>query len=236
MHCVLELESAFSKKVLSLGQDTANTFQVIEQQVIQKQGRAITFNRVVPPLLPTAPVSNTEVAEVPVAQELKDHQMISISATVYDRKITELRWFKDGKSFHAWSNIDFNYIAGMGSFETEDTIYSLVLGIGNETDQSSGELKSLPALESFPPGPASYILIREDSKTAYTTQDLASMNVLHHYFEVNRDKLKAAYAVREQQRIEQEQWQKEHPPVPQDTIINFWPIKSSVYLGKEEAK
>ncbi|MEY4484141.1 MAG: hypothetical protein RL693_1593 [Verrucomicrobiota bacterium] len=224
----------------SLGQNAVGNFQIIEQQIVHKDGRAITFNRVVPPPTPIASastsVSPSKVANVPLEQESKDHQMLSISATVYDRKITELRWFKDGKSFHAWSNIDFNYIAGIGSFETADTIYSVVLGIGNETSQSSGIVKSLPALEAFPAAQSSYILIKGDPKTAYTAQDVASMDALHHYFAVNRDKLKAAYTLREQERLKQEQWQKAHPPVPKDTVINFWPIKSSVYLGKGESK
>lgn len=224
----------------------ADTFQVIEQRIIHKDGRAITFNRVVPPLSPTAPVSDTKVAAVSVAQESKDHQMFSISATVYDRKITELRWFKDGKSFHAWSNVDFNFIAGMGSFETTDTIYSLVLGLGNEMSpppseattqlSASGEVKSLPAWETFPSGQFGYILIQEGSASVHTAQDVAAMDALHHYYEVNRDKLKQAYAEREAKRIAQEQWQKDHPPVPQDTVTNFWPIKSKTYLGKGAGK
>jgi hypothetical protein len=27
-----------------------------------------------------------------------------------------------------------------------------------------------------------------------------------------------------------ELWDKLHPPIPQNTVINFWPIKGSAYL------
>ena len=52
---------------------------------------------------------------------------------------------------------------------------------------------------------------------------------MHRYYEANRVRLADDYAKREANRIAQEQWLQEHPPLPKDTVINFWPKKSRNY-------
>ena len=181
------------------------------------------------------------------ARANKKSEALMISATVYDRQVTELRWQAGGRQYRAWSSIDFNYLAGQGEIETEDCIYFLIMGLGNETRASvadwnafapewqrlaaaeglagSWETKSVPDLAKFPAGRFTYLLSGE----APADDSLAALDALHRYFDANRLRLIADYEKRTAERTAREQWLKEHPSVQQDTIINFWPKKSRNY-------
>ncbi len=219
-------------------------------------GRSIFYQRVEPPAAPaarapvTAPVAKVlSLAESAAAEARasKKSEVLMLSATVYDRQVTELRWRSGNRDYHAWSNIDFNYLAGQGEIDTADCVYFLIMGLGNETRESVAEwnrfapewerlaaaeglaehweTKAVPDLAKFPAGRSTYLLSGE----APTDDSLAALDSLHRYFDANRIRLIAEYAKREATRIAREQWNKEHPPKPQDTVINFWPKKSTNY-------
>lgn len=165
--------------------------------------------------------------------------MLFLSATVYDRRVTEVRWSAQGRDYRAFSNIDFNYLAGAGEIETADTVYMLVMGLGNGTSEEVAAfnqnaaaqgwpLKTLPAPESFSQTRSEYRLTGETASTA-VPEALAAMDALHSFFDANRTVLLENYAKREAERITREQWLKGNPPVPKDTVINFWPKKSTLY-------
>ena len=220
-------------------------FQIIEQKRIQTGGRAIIFNRVAPPILPTAP---TTAAIAPVETQIqldqKPYVFTLLSATVYDRQVTELQWFGDGKTYHVFSNIDFNYIAGIGQFETTDAIYSLILGFGNETREVLAAAnieaaargmpqKLLPDLGQFPEGYSSYFVAADSATDAV---GFAALDAIHAYYDENREQLQRAYEAREAARIEQERLRAAQPAKPKDTVIYFWPKKSAIYRGEDGSK
>jgi hypothetical protein len=233
---------------------TTNTprtdLRVLESLEYDLGNRSVIFNRVqLPPARP-APVSTAPVA-APVSPEIeeinrrranKKSEMLFLSATVYDRRVTEVRWSSQGRDYRAFSNIDFHYLAGAGEIETADTVYMLVMGLGDGTSEEVAAfnqnaaargwpLKTLPAPESFSQTRSEYRLIGETISTA-APEALAAMDALHAFFDTNRATLLANYAKREADRIAREQWLKDHPPVPKDTVINFWPKKSTIYPAK----
>ena len=71
-------------------------------------------------------------------------------------------------------------------------------------------------------------------KTGNYAEALKALTDLHRYYDANRDRLTREYAEAEAARIAQEQWNKEHPPIPKDTVTNFFPIRSD-YLRRDEA-
>ncbi len=223
--------------------------QIIDGVEVKFPGRSIFYQRVVPPLAPAARVP----VAVPVAEPLslaesvaaearasKKSAVLMLSATVHDRQVTELRWRSGNRDCRAWSNLDFNYLAGLGEIETADCVYYLIMGLGNESRESAAEAERLaasdglaapvetkivPDLAKFPAGRSAYLLSGE----APTNDSLAALDALHRYFDTHRIRLIADYAEREATRIAREQWLKEHPPMPQDTVIYFWPKKSRNY-------
>ena len=234
----------------------ALNLRVLDAVEVKFPDHSVFYQRVAPPAVPAArvPVAVPVVPPLSLAEsvaaearEAKKSALLMLSATVYDRQVTELRWRSGNRDYYAWSNLDFNYLAGQGEIETADCIYFLMMGLGNETRESvaewnrfapkwerlaaaegladSWETKAVPDLAKFPAGRSTYLLSGE----APADDSLAALDALHRYFDTHRLRLIAEYAKREATRIAREQWNKEHPPVPQDTIINFWPKKSSNY-------
>lgn len=224
-------------------------FRVIDGIEVKLPTRSIFYQRVappkpLPPRLPapapeTTPLSPAEAAAAK-ARAQKKFDVLMISATVYDRRVTELRWYVGGHEYRAWSNIDFNYIAGHGEIETEDTVYLLIMGIGNDSAEAveaanqnaaafgSSWRKELPTAESFSGKRSEYLLANVEKETP-PPEALAPLDALHTYYDANRQRLAEEYIRREANRSAREQWLKEHPPVPQNTVINFWPKKSRTY-------
>lgn len=265
-------------------------FQVLEQKRIHLGNRSLFLNRVVPPVLPPAPppppAPELTAAELEMVQrrEGKESKMLFLSATVYDRQVTDLRWWENGQRYRVFSNIDFNHIAGMGEFETDSAVYWLLMGIGNESSQEIAEWNrqvekegwppemkkvmqiKVPSARAFPAGRSSYFMAPEDDFVAawnrYVTEQglpaeemlapesppiapttgsrtkaetdsdpYAALDALHVFYDANRSRLAQEYEKREAARIAHEKWQKEHPPVPKDTVINYWLGERSAGTG-----
>ena len=211
----------------------ALNLRVLEGVEVKFPDHSVFYRRVAPPVAPAvrlpvaAPVAKPlSLAESAVteARAQKKSAVLMLSATVYDRRVTELRWFADGREYRAWSNIDFNLLAGLGEIETEDCVYSLIMGLGNETRESVVE-KAMPDPSAFPVGRSTYLL----TGNAPADESLAALDALHRYYDANRRRLIAVYEKRQAANAAREQWLKEHPPMPENTVINFWPIKSRIY-------
>jgi hypothetical protein len=228
----------------------AINFRVLQSWELNLGNRSIFYNRVAPPQplpprppqpVPEAQPLTPEEAAPADARARKKFEALFLSATVYDRRVTELRWWFENREYRAWSNVDFNYLAGAGEIETEDSVYWLIMGLGNDTAESIAAAneraaaegwnsrKDLPSPERFNPVRAEYFLANDSKSPEPSVEALAAIDALHRYYDANRTRLAEEYAKREAARIAQEQWLKEHPPVPKDTVINFWPKKSRTY-------
>ena len=227
----------------------ALNLRVLDGVQVKFPDHSVFYRRVAPPAPPAArvpvavpvapPLSLAESAAAE-ARARKKSAVLMLSATVYDRQVTELRWRSGDRDYRAWSNVDFNYLAGQGEIETADCIYFLIMGLGNEARESVAESERLaaagglaapaetrivPDLAEFPAGRSTYLLSGE----APADDSLAALDALHRYFDTHRLRLIADCAGREAKRLAREQWLKEHPPAPRDTVINFWPKKSRNY-------
>lgn len=212
-------------------------FEIIESRKIDLGNRSAIYNRVAPPLLPAKPPSEPP----PVPPSLTAEQLLALeqsqpapkknvalffSATVYDREITQLTW-ADERGFHrAFSNLDFNYF-GRPMFETADTSYFMMMGLVNQTrDRAVASNVQLPGLAQFSRTLSQYIVVQDDAKPP-TEQSLKWLDDLHNYFDANKQQMIDGYNKSVADQIARQQWLKEHPPVPQNTVINFWRVNST---------
>ena len=205
-------------------------FQTIESRRVKTGGRSVVMNRVAPPILPEAPkppsaqtaeeIAAAEAAEVQQAPQ-KRHEVLFLSATVYDRKVTELRWSVDGKQRSAFSNVDFNYFTGISQIETADANFSLIFALDNQNAEQR-EATDLPALERFSLARAEYFMKEHQGAPVLADEKLAALDALHVYFDANKQRLIADAAKRQAALAEKERQLKEHPPAPKNTVINFW--------------
>lgn len=207
------------------------SFQVLNTRKIDLGDRSLILNRVAPAVLPPLPPSPptreptaTELAEEKRRAD-KKQELLFLSLTVYDHRVTEIRRFDgENRSYRVFSNIDFNHFAGLGHVETEDTVYTLMLGIGNETIAAAtdGWTKQVPRPETFSSTRSEYLLVEDQAPAALRAEDAAALDALHLYYDANKPRLSEEYVKREAARAERERWLKEHPPAPQDSVINYW--------------
>ena len=207
-------------------QPIPGTYQILEQRIVQHDGYTVTYNRITPPQMSKVPAP-VALPLTPEEQALADsrrgkaHGTLSIGCTVFDHEVTELHWTSGGKRHIAYSNIDFNLVAGLGTFDSADTVYSSFLAVGNST-RATQSAAAIPALSEFPTDLSIYLVPAEDTFTEADNETLAALDALHAYYDANRAKLQQAYVEREQKRIAAQQWAKDHPPVPKDEVMFIW--------------
>ena len=145
--------------------------QVIEGVEVKLPDRSIFYQRVTPPkpLPPRAPASAPETkplspaeAAAAEARAKKNFEVLMISATVYDRRVTEFRWYVGHHEYRAWSNLDFNFLAGQSEIETADSVYFLIMAISNEGAEAIAARKELPPSETFSNQRSQYLLVNAE--------------------------------------------------------------------------
>lgn len=227
-------------------------FRVLDSQEVDLGSRSIIYNRVETPVLKPqpAPIEEppTPVAEhVPTAEELAEmrrweemnYVSLFLSCTVYDNQLTEVR-FRDGETDVVfWSNVNFNYLSQLFDLQIKDTYYSIFVAVGDSTredfDQQNAELHRMnrpdmvstwptDLLETNAAAPSSTWRITSPQSVSAEAQN--AIEDLHNHFDANRDALITQHAEREAARIAHEQWLKDNPPQPKDTVIQFFPIQS----------
>jgi hypothetical protein len=228
----------------------ALNLQVLESKQVVRGGRTITYQRVVPPVLPPQPAATpapvldaTRVLAVSAEQQrraAKKQETLFLTATVYDQRVTGLRWSQQGREYRAWSNIDFNHLAGVSEIETADHLYQLLFAVSNLTtaeveafNRSVAErglpvsaMKSLPPAVTWSPARAEYQF--EPETAVVPVEATAFLDTLHAYYDANRQALAEQAAQRIAEQTAREQWLKDHPPVPKDIVVRFWPIESGL--------
>jgi hypothetical protein len=227
--------------VLQTGTSSTNapaiSYRILQQRRVYRGDHSVTYNLVAPPVLPKrslaaapTPVTLTsEEEQTEMRLEQKEWKLFTFSAVIYDNRVTEVSWGNQGQ-YRAYSNIDFNQFCGTQYVETDTTVYDLFFMPFNESSEYDPDTaKRLPSREAFSPTRFEYIL--DESCPAPPAEDIAALDALHVYYNANSQKLAADYAKRVADQHAQELWRKAHPAVPKDAVVNFWPIKSSVYLG-----
>ncbi len=230
-------------------------FRVLERIENDLGERRIIMNRVAPPVLQAQLVeeakveserpqlSEAEIQETMRRYQEKEYRTIMFSATVYDRQFTELRWTYEGEQFLAYSSVDFNFMRGVTDFETDDAYYFFFLGIGNEDTATIEERNRLakeqgwegyvetqiPQLPAFTPGRAEYAIVSDDPDIIKQDDVFDPIDALHAYFEQNERRLRIEYQRTEALNEARKRYEAANPEEPKDTVINFWPVRGSVY-------
>jgi hypothetical protein len=223
--------------------------RLISTKTIQLEGRSIQYQRIQAPErmqpTPVARRSADRPVTTPSSRLLRLPKLLSLSATVHDREMTDVRWLHDGKTYRVWSSIDFNFLRGIGQFTTETDNYMVFLGVANQSRpltrarNASLAASGLPAqpdvLAQFkaikPPatGGSWYVVVSAPEDGA-TELALKGLDDLHRHYDANRERLQQEYQEAEERRIAREEWHRLHPPVPQDSVIRFWPKQSKRYM------
>lgn len=227
-------------------------WRILDSQAVNLGPRSIIYNRVETPVLKPQPVTVERTPalladHIPTAEKLEemrfwealDYVGLFLSCTVYADQLTEVRFRQGESDIVFWSTINFNFLSQLFDLLTKDIYYSIFIAVGDSTteefNQQNAELLRMgrsDLLSTWPndiqnsTGSAEKSAWRITSKDPVTPEVLRSIEDLHTHFDANRDALIAKYAEREAARIVHEQWLKDNPPQPKDTIVQFFPIQS----------
>jgi hypothetical protein len=209
---------------------------VLSRSTVTEGERTITYVRIRPPALPPRPVPAPVPSAAPSAADLaewarleaKPRITLAVSATVHLRPpvVTELRWRSGGREWVAWSNVDFRLLSQLTDWETETAVYNwfpFLFEIGPNHEQRPADLGLAPASEQTP---AEYVVEGTAAEVAAAEADLAPLDYLHAYHDVNRAELIAAQAAREAAAAEAARQAALAPTKPKDQTIYFWKIET----------
>jgi len=167
-----------------------------------------------------------------------ESRTVILSATVFDRKITELTWRNDGKEFTAISNIDFNYLAPIIGFDNGKTHWSaffFVENVKSEKRERGARLamingwehvaRTIPDAKLLQSDAADYKIYADDAEDV-PLDLIAELDALHEHYAANEKELKVAWQHREALNDARRAWAEANQAQPKDTVINFWPVRS----------
>lgn len=224
--------------------EAPHAFKILDSQEVEVGDHSIFYNRIEAPNLKPEAVKTAPVAVEPVpmtaeeeaaqkAWEEKFQYSPFLGVTVYDGQFSEVRWWEEGRENVIWSNINFLHFAPFGDLET-DTAYYWIMLSGWET--TTAEVKTMNASaqsreELMPLPPASLPLLGKSGPQWIAAGPLSenakqAMKDFHEYYRVHGAEMAVEYQRREEEAKAHEEWVKENPPIPQDTIVNFFPIRS----------
>jgi hypothetical protein len=188
-----------------------------------------------PPSPPDDPAAVERIAEV--SDRYPGTQMVSVSATVYDRKRTLLRIFPNGKSdgsVTAWSNLDFNHFSEVTTYQVRDGVdgtmyeYFLFMGIGNtnaEEEKGIAELNGLdeettkiPELPDLAKEGPAFVLVEGNGESSA----MVTLEQIHDLYATQGAKMEEAYLAREKAQAERKAYLLANPPKPKDVRIRVW--------------
>ena len=214
--------SAFSGSQSGAG---ALSFRILDQHRVYFGQHSITYNRVAPPIFPA--LTPVPVIPPPALPPYDYDQLLFFSATIYDNQLTVLQYFDGNRGMVAVSNINFNYLT-IDGFVEGDTFYEIVMARDEESSADADPVTAARLAQArgvLPAGAPGYVVV-SGTASADTIQVLDAM---HTYFGANSGVLVQQYRQWQTQNSARALQLKLHPPIRPNTVINYWPIKSSVY-------
>lgn len=227
-------------------------FQVMERKAVTIDGRRLILNRVAPPQLQPAierpqvdePADLPEDLEAEIERrKAKPSLALHLVGRVIDGEFTEITWRDGGKEYVAYSNVDFTLFGGMVDFETDEAFYSVLVSATNTTREQIREQRRfakeqeiaytprrIPSLPPFNADQAEYVIFGDQEELRDQEYVLKPLDAMHVYFDQYEETLRI-----QQQRVTalreaRQRYEEAHPETPEDTVINFWPVRGSAYL------
>ncbi len=223
------------------------TVRVLDSHSIQTGGRTITLERIEPPKIEPVATTAATVSSESAARTFP--RFVSLSATVFDHAVTEVRWWHNGGEYVIWSSIDFNHMRSVSAFtDGWANYYALYFGIGNESREliekrnamlaanglAEVAIQRIPVLPAPPQGATgSYYVVVSAPSGGAERAAFEAIDALHRHYDANKADLIAEYNESEARRVAEEAYRKANPPVPRDSVIRFWPKRRSVSTSRQ---
>lgn len=236
----------FSALVCMTASADPRSLRVLDSQVVDLGSRSIIYDRVESPVLEpkSEPVAEPQLTAEELAEmrrwDKMHHVSLFLSCMVYDGKLTEVRFRQGNSDVVFWSSIDFRLFNQLTDFQIGDAYYSFIVAVSDwrreDFDQQKAELLRLGRRDWVSTWPSDLLAAdrggspsawRITSQNPVSPEALRTVEDLHAYFDSNRQDLMVQHEEREKARIAEIERLGDSPPVPEDTVIQFFPIRSS---------
>lgn len=172
-------------------------------------------------------IQSLDGEEDPVLSEKLPHANFTLFVTVFDHEVTEIRFAPVKDGITVVSNIAFTYLPAIKTIDGDGTKYSFFSFFEHVSDDTK-TTRGRPDPTLFSSTAPEYIIYAEgDAPLPEGLSD--AVDALHgHYLKHQADFAAKA----ERAKILQAARQRAEKPEPQETVINFYPIRSNVHRSQ----
>ena len=226
--------------------------KILDRHEVDLGNRTITYDRLETPRLKPVPTPTPvprRVESVPTAAELEEMRKMAekrfasvfLQCTLFNKQFTEVEWNEDGVNLAFLTTANFQYLSQLSDFDTGTSECSFLMGWG---EGNRAEFEAMNRVYATGRGtgrkPRSWptSLIQQQKRTGKSAWQVVStgpvppevlkvIEAVHTYYDANALKLAAEFRRREAEQAAHERWLKDNPPIPRDTTVEYFPIRSS---------
>lgn len=204
----------------------------VREWTVDRAGQRTIFRQVAPPTrkasTATEETGATEAAtgDAPPSHPERKSMNLTFFVTVFDDEITEIRVAPLDDGVTVLSNVPFTYLPAIESL-TEDVYYSFFSFV-NKVESDSTNEANRPDPTIFSSSSPEYVVFSK-FETEVSPDLLEAIDALHRHYLQNEADFEARAQRAEALRMAREQYLEENPPPPQETVINFFPIRSRTH-------
>lgn len=227
--------------------------EVLSSHVIDIGQRKMIMRRIKAPELQERPAavapepapSRKQIEELPAFQESRRRYEKAYFAPFVDARaitdtgISELRWRDEQGEYVVWTTLDAAHLTVMSWVETDHSYFSFFGSVTTETvaeiQRWNAEIdayrgpeaakKTIPTLGPVSRDKSYYQFVERPADEGTLSEADRFMEDLHGYYDAHRKEIARKYEQMETERIAREEYLRLHPPVPKDTVINWFPIR-----------
>ncbi len=211
--------------------------------------RQVTFQKVAPIELP--PMAEPAPAVEGIADQdssdrlgdYKERRFVFLGASAYvaadapDRPRSYVRYWPTpgGKPVGLWINANLLWMTGFAEFETDETLYSLLMAISRvdlqrqaEIATRSGQEYQAPEVPEFPDETKASFVVVEGNPTE---EELAPIQAMVDLYNSDKERLRIAYEGRVAAAEERARELRENPPAKKNLLIRYWRLDQAGQAG-----
>lgn len=212
------------KEVPAIKVEAATTRHLPTHQITVLRGDASALPDIPPPPEPKPFVQG------PVGEP---HYLLSFGATVYDHRISHVRWFdpRTEKQFEAWCGWDWTLLSPMPEIvlgERVSSFHLMASNIDTAAFRRAGHEFKMPEHPELVEGAFSITKGDEDDAEA-----LKALIAIRDFYLKHKDRLGQIRQAREEYQAAAAAWHAANPPRPQSHTFWLKPHRGSRYLKEE---
>jgi hypothetical protein len=166
---------------------------------------------------------------------------VFLQCTLFNKEFTEVEWNEEGVRLAFLTTANFQYLSQLHDFETGASQCSFLMGWceGDRAEfEAMNRVFAMGRVAGRKPRSWPSLLIQQQKRTGKSAWQVVStgpvppevlkvIEAMHTYYDANAAKLAAEFKQREAEQGAHERWLKNNPPIPRDTTVEYFPIRSS---------